>query len=96
MLFMSNIDFRMILLLNIWFNNVPQLKPSGTLKSNIQPGREWIGPQTPCGLTWTPSSSASKHEAFLLQLSTSTTMCLAMPCLADTNFASTDVCKIVV
>ena len=85
MLFMSNIDLRLILLLNIWFNNVPQLKPNGTLKSNIQHGREWIGPQTPCGLTWTPSSSASKHEAFLLQLSTSTTMCLA-----DTNFASTD------
>ena len=74
---------------------VQQFEPSGTQwHTEIQLGREWIGPQTPCGLTWTPSSSASEPEAFL-QLSTSTTMCLAND-PKSIHWCMQKLCKIVV
>lgn len=38
--------------------------------------RAWIGPPTPCGLTWIPSSNVSKLKDLRLQLCTFTIMYL--------------------
>lgn len=46
------------------------------MESFIPCPRAWIGPPTPCGLTWIPSSNVSKLKDLRLQLCTFTIMYL--------------------